>query len=91
MRKSDFIRVIADKNNITLRQATLFFDSTLDALGDLLASGDSIMFAGFGSFTIKEHDEREARAPRTGETVIVPAKKTIKFKASKTLTDRLNS
>lgn len=46
-----------------------------------LASGAKLRFPGFGTFAAVTRPEREGRNPRTGETVHVPAKRVVKFKA----------
>ncbi|MEY3784630.1 MAG: hypothetical protein RLZZ230_952, partial [Candidatus Parcubacteria bacterium] len=43
--------------------------------------------AGFGIFEAKMRAAREARNPRTGETVMVPAMRVPKFRAAKALKD----
>ena len=45
---------------------------------------------GFGSFGISERKARTGRNPRTGETLQIPASKSVSFKAAKALKDAVN-
>jgi len=49
--------------------------------------GDEVSIAGFGTFVAKQRKARQARNPKTGATVNVPAMKVPKFKAGKGLKD----
>lgn len=66
-------------------------DTIIDTMTDALADGRRIELRGFGSFSVKERSARIARNPRTGESVKVPARRTLNFKAGKNLRDALNN
>jgi integration host factor subunit beta len=57
----------------------------LDMMVESLARGRRAEFRGFGSFNVTERKERAARNPRTGEAVLVPAKRVAHFKAGREL------
>jgi DNA-binding protein HU-beta len=46
---------------------------------------------GIGKLTVKESAARQGRNPATGATISIPAKKSVKFSASKTIKDALNA
>ncbi len=52
--------------------------------------GEKIEIRGLGSFTIRERKAREARNPKTGDTVEIPAKKMPFFKTGKELRERVD-
>ena len=62
----------------------------LDALGTALASGERAEIRGFGSFIVNHRPPRDARNPKTGEIVHVPARRTPRFKAGKDLRERVD-
>ena len=64
--------------------------AVFEAIKDEVAAGNKVDIAGFGSFQIADRAARTARNPQTGETIQVAAKKTVKFKVSKTFKDVLN-
>jgi len=46
---------------------------------------------GFGSFTAGQRAARTGRNPTTGETIEIPAARTVKFSAGKAFKDAVNS
>lgn len=67
------------------------FDAFLAAIILLLKTTNEIQLRGFGTFTVIERAPRKARNPKTGETVMIPARKTIKFKPGKVLKAEIRS
>lgn len=55
-----------------------------DILAELKINGQATV-RGFGTFKIKPMNERQARNPRTGESVTVPAHNKLTFKPNKAL------
>ncbi len=60
-------------------------DAMFDGIVAALKGGDEVKVAGFGVFRVKMAKAREARNPRTGATVHVPASKKPRFTAGKAL------
>jgi DNA-binding protein HU-beta len=54
-----------------------------------LSGGDKIKLAGFGTFSVVARSQREGHNPRTGEKIKIPASKVVKFKAGKTLSEKV--
>ena len=44
---------------------------------------------GFGTFSVGTRSQREGHNPRTGEKIQIPASKVVKFKAGKTLSEKV--
>lgn len=72
------------------REAELVVNTIFDGIGQALVGGDRVEIRGFGSFTVRDRDAREARNPKSGEIVQIPAKKTPFFKTGKELRERVN-
>jgi DNA-binding protein HU-beta len=89
MTKVELVGKIASESGITKSQAEKAVDGFVSAVSDALATGDKITLVGFGSFSIGERSEREGRNPRTGEKIKIPASKVVKFKAGKTLSEKV--
>ena len=68
----------------------VFFIFLVANIGGALTRGDKVELRGFGSFKVKSRRPRQARNPRTGDSVAVPAKRVPYFKASNELKARLN-
>ena len=89
MTKAELIAKIASEAGITKSQAEKAVDGFVFAVSDALATGDKITLVGFGTFSIGERAQREGRNPRTGEKIQIPASKVVKFKAGKTLSEKV--
>ena len=59
-------------------------------VAEALVAGERIEIRGFGSFTLHAHAPRTARNPKTGETLRLPARRAVRFKAGKSLRERVN-
>lgn len=89
MTKSDLISEFAAKADININAAEAIIHEVFAAMTDAMVAGDGIEIRGFGSFTIREYDGREARNPKTGDLVTVVPKKRPFFKCGKDLKDKL--
>ena len=91
MTKSELIERLTFENGaLNKREAELIVNTIFASIGDTLADGGRVEIRGFGSFTVRERDAREARNPKSGEVVRIPAKKTPFFKTGKELRERVN-
>ena len=68
-------------------QADQTVDAMIEAIVKSLKRGEEVSIAGLGIFAVKQRKARQARNPRTGEMVNVPAMKVPKFRAAKALKD----
>lgn len=87
MNKNELIRAIANKAGITLKDASAALDSVIGAITDGLKAGEKIQISGFGTFEIKEKDERDGINPKTGEKIKIAASKSPVFKFGKAYKD----
>ncbi len=91
MTKSELIERLSGLNGtVNKKEAELIVNTIFDSIGDALIGGDRVEIRGFGSFTIRERNAREARNPKSGEVVKIPSKKTPFFKTGKELRERVN-
>jgi integration host factor subunit beta len=91
MTKSELIEQLTTENEVlNKREAEMIVNSIFDSIGDALVGGDRVEIRGFGSFTVRERDAREARNPKSGDIVKISAKKTPFFKTGKELRERVN-
>ncbi len=76
MNKAEFIREIAFKADLSLKDAQKAFDSMVEVVASTLKKGDKIILAGFGTFELRQKQERLGVNPRTGERVLIEAQNT---------------
>jgi len=61
----------------------------LDGIAKALASDESVMLIGFGSFSVTTRAARTGRNPQTGKEIKIAEKKVVKFRAGKKLSDSI--
>ena len=91
MTKSELVTHVARRlPYLTHKDAEIIVDTIFDSMANALAQGENIEIRGFGSFKVKDREEREGRNPLTGESVHIPAKKSPFFRIGKELHERIN-
>lgn len=91
MIKSELVAKIAEQHpNLLQRDVEQVVSTIFEEITSAMVAGDRVELRGFGAFSVRDREARQARNPRTGDIVDVPAKKTPYFKAGKELRDRLN-
>ena len=92
MTKKEFIALYAERANFETKiDAEKKLDAVLNLFEEILIKGEEINFTGWGKFEVKDTPARIGRNPKTGVEVEIPAKKVIKFKAGKTLADKVDA
>lgn len=85
MTKLEIARELAERKDMPLADAIKAVDGVIDIMKDAFKNGRNVYLRGLGSFVIKERKEKTGRNPRTGEVIIIPAHKEVKFNQSKSL------
>ncbi|PKN13177.1 MAG: integration host factor subunit beta [Geobacteraceae bacterium] len=92
MTKSELIEQLSINNEqLNKRESELIINTIFDSIGGELVQGGRVEIRGFGSFTIRSRDAREARNPKSGDVVMIAEKKTPFFKTGKELRERVNN
>ena len=89
MTKAELVAKIASEGKITKSQAEKAMAGFVSAVSGALSAGDKITLVGFGTFSVATRSKREGRNPRTGKKIKIPAKKVVKFKVGKTLSEKV--
>ncbi|MBS1472158.1 MAG: HU family DNA-binding protein [Oscillospiraceae bacterium] len=87
MNKTELIAAVAEKTDLSKKDADAAVSAVLGAITDALKAGDKIQLVGFGTFEVRNRAAKQGRNPRTGETMTVPASKVPAFKSGKALKD----
>jgi DNA-binding protein HU-beta len=83
--KADLVAQVAEKAGLTKRDASAAVDALVEALSDALRSGARVHIYGFGVFEVVRRAAKVGRNPRTGQRVDVPARRAVRFRASRLL------
>jgi DNA-binding protein HU-alpha len=90
MRKPELAASISDKTDLNREKASEVINAFTDQVSAAAARGEDTTLIGFGTFNIRQREARSGRNPQTGETIQIPASKTVGFKAGKGLKDAVN-
>ena len=71
-------------------QAERLVNTFLETIKECVIEDNKVEFTGFGCFFTVDKSETKGKNPRTGEEVIIPAKKVVRFKAGKSFKEIVN-
>ena len=89
MNKIELVTKMAEKSNLTKKEAALALDAFIESVEEALENREKVQLVGFGTFETRERAAREGRNPRTKETITIPASTVPVFKAGKEFKDRV--
>ncbi|MBF0449042.1 MAG: HU family DNA-binding protein [Magnetococcales bacterium] len=87
MTKTDLIRAIAEKHDLSVSVSGQIIDSALQMISESLEHGEAVRLRGFGNFTTRNRPPRKGRSLKTGLAIHIPEKRVVTFKPGA----RLNS
>lgn len=91
MNKTELITTMAEKAEISKKDAEKALTAFTNVVADTLVDGDKVIITGFGTFEVVERAARTGRNPQTGESIEIGASKSPKFKAGKALKDAVKA
>ncbi len=90
MNKSELVKAIAKKAEVTNVAAQAVLDAFVEAVKGSLKKGDKVQLIGFGSFSTVKRDARKGVNPQTKKPIKIAAKKVAKFIPGKDLKELVN-
>ncbi len=88
--KADIIEKVYERIGFSKKEASDLVERAFDAIKDELRKGEKVKISGFGKFVVKSKKDRIGRNPRTGEEMVITARRVITFKVSQVLKAMLN-
>ena len=82
MNKSQLISAVAEQTAVSKNDVKKVFDSLFELAEKQLHNGDKVVISGFGVFSTAQVSERTGRNPRTGEKVVIPSRRVVRFRSS---------
>ena len=87
------VKIIENLHNsigLSKSECSLFVEDFIDKVLIKLKKDEIVKIANFGSFIVKNKNDRIGRNPKTKEEVIITARKVVKFKPSNLLLSKIN-
>ena len=91
MNKTELIAAVAEKAEISKKDAEKAVGAVIDVITKALVEGDKVQLVGFGTFEVRQRNARTGKNPATGEEIEIPASKVPAFKAGRGLKDAVNA
>ena len=88
--KAGIIDQVYEKVGFTRQEAAKAVEILFDEIKSELANGNNVRISRFASFILREKRARNARNPKTGETIRIRPRTVLTFKPSKQLLDSTN-
>ncbi|MCI1289970.1 MAG: HU family DNA-binding protein [Lactobacillus sp.] len=85
--KAELVSEVADKAQMTKKQAASAVDAIFNSIQENLAKGEKVQLIGFGTFEVRKRAARKGRNPQTGAEIQIPASQVPAFKPGKALKD----
>ena len=85
MNKTELVEQIAQKADLSRREAEQAVDAALKCIEEQLAQGGEITLTGFGKFHVAERGARQGRNPQTGAPIQIAAARVPRFSAGSKL------
>jgi integration host factor subunit beta len=90
MIRSDLVWRIWHQNpHLQRQEVETIVHAIFDEITATLVRGDRVELRGFGAFSVKVHEARTGRNPRTGVLVAVPRRGSPHFRVGKEMKERL--
>lgn len=75
---------------LSRKRATEIVNTLFETIKESLARGDDVRISGFGKFQVRFKWARRGRNPQTGDTIILRSRRTVTFRASPKLREKIN-
>ena len=89
--RSDLTDAVYREIGLSRTESQALVESVLDHITNTLVSGEKVKLAGFGTFSLRDKNERIGRNPKTGEEVPITPRRVLVFKPSQVMKDRVNA
>jgi len=88
--KAHIIDSVIERNGYTRKKSIETVEILLELIKQSLESGDDVLISGFGKFCVKKKKKRRGRNPATGKDLMLAPRKTVTFRCSGKLREKVN-
>ena len=87
--RMDLSEAVFREVGLSRNESAQLVESVLSHMSDALASGETVKISSFGTFSVREKNERIGRNPKTGEEVPITPRRVLSFRPSHLMKDRV--
>lgn len=82
MNKSQLVNAVSEEVSLSKVEVKRVIDTLFSKIENTLNDGEKVVVSGFGVFSVLNSPERIGRNPRTGESVKIAARRSVKFRSN---------
>ncbi len=87
--RADLAETVNRKMGFSRAESLDLVEAILDKMAEALAEGENVKISGFGSFVLRDKNERIGRNPKTGVEVPITPRRVLTFRASQLLKEKI--
>lgn len=87
--RADLSEAVHREVGLPRNEASQLVETVIAHVSDALVRGESVKISSFGSFLVRDKDERIGRNPKTGEEVPIGPRRVISFRPSQLMRQRV--
>ena len=88
--KADLAEAVYQRMGLAKNDCAATVDLVMETIRQRLEQGETVKLSGFGNLVVNEKNARQGRNPKTGEPIVVTARRVVTFKPSQILRDKVN-
>ena len=88
--RAHLTEAVYEEVGLSRNESAEFVESVFGEIGQSLEKGETVKISSFGSFYVREKDERVGRNPKTGDEVPILPRRVLVFRPSHVLKERIN-
>jgi integration host factor subunit alpha len=89
--KADFAESLLDELGLDKREAKAMVELFFEEIKSSLEQGKPVKISGFGKFELRNKISRPGRNPKTGEDILITARRVVTFRSGKKLKARVEA
>ncbi|MEM1047750.1 MAG: integration host factor subunit alpha [Pseudomonadota bacterium] len=88
--RADLCEAVYQRVGLSRTESAALVEAVLEEISESLVRGENVKLSSFGSFVVREKNERIGRNPKTGEEVPISPRRVMVFKPSNVLKHKIN-
>ena len=87
--RMDLSEAVFREVGLSRNESADLVESVLQHMSDALVNGEQVKISSFGTFSVRDKNERIGRNPKTGEEAPIPSRRVLTFRPSHLMKDRV--
>jgi integration host factor subunit alpha len=88
--KAEIAQVVHERVGLSKKESGHIVEDILDLIRSTLEAGEDVKISGFGHFMLRDKNVRRGRNPKTGEEIMISARRVVTFRPSNLLIEHIN-